>query len=108
MMKNWISRPAALALSAALITSTVSAPASAGLKDMFKKEGTAQEQRKEGVAQIPTCAKPLGSISVFEPEDAVNPAAAGAVQADQGVGQQVALLHPGRSWRRHGRSPVRA
>jgi curli biogenesis system outer membrane secretion channel CsgG len=72
MMKNRILRPAALALSAALITSTVSAPASAGLKDMFKKEGTAQEQRKEGVAQIPTCAKPLGSISVFEPEDAVN------------------------------------
>ncbi len=33
---------------------------------------SAQEQRKEQVAQIPTCAKPLGSISVLEPEDAVN------------------------------------
>jgi curli biogenesis system outer membrane secretion channel CsgG len=33
---------------------------------------SAQEQRKEQVAQIPTCAKPLGSISVMEPEDATN------------------------------------
>ena len=33
---------------------------------------SAQEQRKEQVAQIPTCAKPLGSISVIEPEDATN------------------------------------
>src|SRR5690606_7180909 len=31
------------------------------------------------------------------------PAAAGAVAADQGVRQQVALLHPGRPWRRPGR-----
>ena len=33
---------------------------------------SAQEQRKEQVAQIPVCAKPLGSISVIEPEDATN------------------------------------
>ncbi len=33
---------------------------------------SAQDQRKEQVAQIPTCAKPLGSISVLEPEDATN------------------------------------
>lgn len=33
---------------------------------------SAQDQRKEQVAQIPTCAKPLGSISVIEPEDATN------------------------------------
>ena len=33
---------------------------------------SAQEQRAEQVAQIPVCAKPLGSISVLEPEDATN------------------------------------
>lgn len=49
---------------------SVSAPASAGLKDAFK--GSAQDQRKDAVAQIPVCAKPLGSLSVIEPEDAVN------------------------------------
>ena len=43
----------------------VAAPAHAQRK-------SAQEQRKEQVAQIPTCAKPLGSISVLEPEDATN------------------------------------
>ena len=33
---------------------------------------SAQEQRAEQTAQIPVCAKPLGSISVIEPEDATN------------------------------------
>ena len=33
---------------------------------------SAQEQRKEQTAQIPTCAKRLGTISVIEPEDATN------------------------------------
>ncbi|KAF1016329.1 MAG: hypothetical protein GAK31_01820 [Stenotrophomonas maltophilia] len=33
---------------------------------------TAQETQNQQVAQIPTCAKPLGSISVIEPEDATN------------------------------------
>jgi len=33
---------------------------------------SAQDERKEKVAQIPTCAKPLGTISVLEPEDATN------------------------------------
>ena len=33
---------------------------------------SAQEMRKQQAAQIPVCAKPLGAISVIEPEDAVN------------------------------------
>lgn len=33
---------------------------------------SAQEMRQQQVAQIPVCAKPLGTISVIEPEDAVN------------------------------------
>lgn len=33
---------------------------------------SAQDERKEKVAQIPTCAKPLGTISVLEPEDATD------------------------------------
>lgn len=48
-----------------LILATTSTPAQAQRK-------SAQEQRKEQVAQIPTCAKPLGSISVIEAEDATN------------------------------------
>lgn len=71
-MKNWTSRPATVVAGTALMACLASTPASAGLKDMFKKEGTAQEQRKAGVAAIPTCTKPLGSISVVEPEDSVN------------------------------------
>lgn len=33
---------------------------------------SAQERRQQQVAQIPTCATPLGSISVIEPEDGVH------------------------------------
>lgn len=33
---------------------------------------SAQDQRKEQVAQIPVCAKSLGAISVIEPEDVTN------------------------------------
>lgn len=33
---------------------------------------SAQEQRKQQVAEIPVCAKPLGTISIIEPDDAVN------------------------------------
>lgn len=51
----------------------ISAPASAGLRDSFANSRTsAQEQSKKGQAEIPVCAKPLGSISVIEPEDVVN------------------------------------
>ena len=61
-----ISKHAALAAGVfGLAMAVAAAPASAQRK-------SAQEQRKEQVAQIPTCAKPLGSISVIEPEDATN------------------------------------
>ena len=33
---------------------------------------SAQDIRKQQTAQIPTCARPIGTISVIEPEDAVN------------------------------------
>ncbi|HEV7271868.1 CsgG/HfaB family protein [Pseudoxanthomonas sp.] len=38
----------------------------------FAQRQSAQDQRKQQTAEIPTCSKPLGSISVIEPEDAVN------------------------------------
>ena len=38
----------------------------------FAQRKSAQDQRKEQMAQIPTCARPLGSISVLEPENATN------------------------------------
>ena len=51
----------------------VSAPASAGLRDSFASSRTsAQQQSRKGQAEIPVCAKPLGSISVIESEDTVN------------------------------------
>ncbi|MFT4255479.1 MAG: CsgG/HfaB family protein [Pseudoxanthomonas sp.] len=74
-MESHLSKPAGAGLFAAASIAAslfLAAPAQAGLKDMFKKEGTAQEQRKQGVSEIPTCAKPLGTISVLEPEDGVN------------------------------------
>ena len=49
-------------LAAALLAS-MAAPAAAQ---------SAQETRQQQAAQIPVCAKPLGTISVIEPEDAVN------------------------------------
>ncbi|MET0718463.1 MAG: CsgG/HfaB family protein, partial [Pseudoxanthomonas sp.] len=65
-MNIGISKHAALAASVlGLAVAAVSAPASA-------QRQSAQEQRKEQVAQIPTCAKSLGTISVLEPEDATN------------------------------------
>jgi len=33
---------------------------------------SAQDQRKQKTAEIPTCAKPLGTLSVLEPEDATD------------------------------------
>jgi len=51
----------------------VSAPASAGLRDAFGGgRASAQDQSKKGQAEIPVCAKPLGTIAVIEPEDSVN------------------------------------
>lgn len=61
-----LSKHAALAAGVlGVAVAVASAPASA-------QRQSAQEQRKEQVAQIPTCAKPLGTISVIEPEDATN------------------------------------
>jgi curli biogenesis system outer membrane secretion channel CsgG len=61
-----ISRHAALAAGVfGLAMAVASTPASA-------QRQSAQDQRKQQVAQIPTCAKPLGTISVIEPEDATN------------------------------------
>ncbi|MCC7247577.1 MAG: peptidoglycan-binding protein [Lysobacter sp.] len=55
-------------LSAGLMTvllAAIASPADA-------QRQSAQDQRKQKMAEIPTCAKPLGSISVIEPEDGVN------------------------------------
>lgn len=52
-------------LKASLLTlalAAVVAPASA-------QRQSAQDQRKQKMAEIPTCAKPLGTLSVIEPED---------------------------------------
>ncbi|MEP6907070.1 MAG: CsgG/HfaB family protein [Pseudoxanthomonas sp.] len=64
-MNIGISKQAALAAGLFGLVLVASAPAQAQRK-------SAQDQRKEQVAQIPTCAKSLGSISVIEPEDATN------------------------------------
>ena len=48
---------------AAALLATMAAPVAAQ---------SAQETRQQQAAQIPVCAKPLGTISVIEPEDAVN------------------------------------
>ena len=48
---------------AAALLATMAAPVAAQ---------SAQEMRQQQAAQIPVCAKPLGTISVIEPEDAVN------------------------------------
>jgi hypothetical protein len=59
---------ASVLLQASLLTLAIAvaaAPASAQRK-------SAQDQRKERMAEIPTCAKPIGSISVLEPEDATD------------------------------------
>lgn len=44
------------------VTAALAAPAHA-------QRQSAQDQRKDKMAQIPTCAKPLGTLSVLEPED---------------------------------------
>ncbi len=54
---------ATLAVASAMVCAAM--PASAQRK-------SAQEIRKQQTAQIPVCAKPLGAISVLEPEDATN------------------------------------
>lgn len=39
---------------------------------VLAKEKSVQETKKQQIAEIPVCSKSLGSISVIEPEDAVN------------------------------------
>ncbi|KAF1721595.1 CsgG/HfaB family protein [Pseudoxanthomonas wuyuanensis] len=59
-------KPAVMAaFVAAAALAVAAAPASAQRK-------SAQETRKQQVAEIPVCAKSLGTISVIEPEDTVN------------------------------------
>lgn len=64
MMKVSI-RHGVIASTVLAVTMLASVPADAQRKSV-------QEQRKEQMAQIPQCARPLGSISVLEPEDATN------------------------------------
>jgi curli biogenesis system outer membrane secretion channel CsgG len=47
------------------VTAVLAAPAQA-------QRQSAQDARKQKMAEIPTCAKPLGTISVLEPEDATD------------------------------------
>lgn len=63
-MLNSYGRPAALAVGM-LAAFALAAPAHA-------QRQSAQDRRQEQMAQIPKCTKPLGSISVIEPEDAVS------------------------------------
>ena len=59
-MRKWNS---GMTMLAAALLAAMAAPVAAQ---------SAQEMRKQQAAQIPVCAKPLGTISVIEPEDAVN------------------------------------
>jgi len=68
-MRTIFSPLSAAALTVAIAAITASAPAHAA----FKNRGTqAQEQRKEAAAQIPVCQRPIGTLSVIEPEDATH------------------------------------
>lgn len=68
-MGNKLSTPlAASTIAIGLATALVSTPVSAS----FFHRKSAQDQRSEQMAQIPVCTKPLGSISVIEPEDGVD------------------------------------
>jgi curli biogenesis system outer membrane secretion channel CsgG len=65
-MHNLTFKPAVMAaFVAAAALAVTAAPASAQRK-------SAQETRKQQVAEIPVCSKSLGTISVLEPEDTVN------------------------------------
>ena len=68
-MRNVFSPLVAAALTAGIAVALTSQPAEAS----FKQKGTqAQEQRKQAAAQIPTCQRPIGTLSVIEPEDATH------------------------------------
>ncbi len=63
-MSSKFNAPMALAIGISAVLLAATGPAAAAQ--------TAQEMRKQQTAEIPVCAKPLGSISVLEPEDATN------------------------------------
>ena len=68
-MRNVFSPLVAAALTVGIGAVLVSQPAEAA----FKTRGTqAQEQRKEAAAQIPVCQRPIGTLSVIEPEDSTH------------------------------------
>ncbi|MGH8027000.1 MAG: CsgG/HfaB family protein, partial [Pseudoxanthomonas sp.] len=57
---------------AALVAALFGLSMAAASAPALAQRQSAQEQRKDQTAQIPTCAKRLGTISVIEPEDATN------------------------------------
>lgn len=60
-------------VAAALTVGVAAALVSPSAQAAFKNKGTAaQEQRKQATAEIPVCQKPIGSISVIEPEDSTH------------------------------------
>jgi len=63
-MLNSFGRPAAWAFGM-LALAAVAAPAQA-------QRASAQQMRQQQMAEIPQCAKPLGTVSVIEPEDATH------------------------------------
>lgn len=65
-MSTQFFKPVAMvAGTAGLVLALLASPAQA-------QRQSAQDQRKQEAAQIPVCAKPLGAISVLEPEDVTN------------------------------------
>jgi len=68
-MRNVISPLTAAVFTLGIAVAVSSQPAHAA----FKAKGTqAQEQRQQAAAQIPTCQRPIGTLSVIEPEDSTN------------------------------------
>ncbi|WP_282271057.1 CsgG/HfaB family protein [Stenotrophomonas sp. PS02298] len=68
-MRNVFSPLAAAVFTLGIAAAVSSQPAEAA----FKNKGTqAQEQRQQAAAQIPTCQRPIGTLSVIEPEDSTH------------------------------------
>ena len=68
-MRNVFSPLVAATVTVGIAAAVASQPVHAS----FKNKGTqAQEQRKQATAEIPVCQRPLGTISVIEPEDATH------------------------------------
>lgn len=62
----------ATVVAAAVCLALTTAPAWSQVRNPFKREGSAQEQRKQGMAEIPVCSKPLGTIAVVEPQNSTH------------------------------------